>query len=396
MKTYKLLILLILLTVCGCSIDNGVFIIPKTKSALPQKYSYVNGKCITNNVKVEYKKLKRNSLINIINEDDDYFYFNDNNVVLAVDKKYVRINGELKINEYVAYTSKNSVLYSDCEFSEELSTFGINDEVLVIDNFANIYYVQTKDNVFGYMKQGSISRNKYSTRKIEIETNPDTNKSSQNKESHSSSGGQDPTPPPQQPTSGDGEDIQLSYHEEARISLLLNSNEKTGYVLADGTRAYITFLNRNDVVYVEQVGEQYYSILINGYRCIVDKKYVRLDSEDGYACWEGFTYNSFAYEEVDCINSIRKFETNDKVKIIDEIDNIYIVELSDSEIGYIKKNSVSVEKIVRKVEEHIETNSNNDSQNNNQSGQGGHSSSQTQPTPVPEQTDDAEWTVPVL
>lgn len=395
----KLIVLIVLLMLCACS--SNMTSTPKNEvKPLTDKFSYETGKCLIDNLMVEYKSFDRNTKIRIISEDDDYYYTDSFECLLAFSKDYVRTEKQEPFKEYVGYTRNGSGLYSDLELENKIYTFSLNDRVKVLDEFLGLAYVQYEEDKIGYMKIEQVSSKEIIVYKAPpIENN--TSNSSGDNYSSSSGGESNPTPPPEPPqdsapaqSSGDGDDISLSayYVKKPIIRLLANTNSYSGIILVDGTTSYITKLNRDDVVYIVDSTEDDYIVLIGGRKCILNKSYIRKDKDKEYEKWEAYAHGgAYIYNDYDCNQSIDVLSINEKVTVIDEVNNIYVIMLKDGSFGYMKHNSLSKEEIEiyipKKVEEAPVTTGDDHS-----SSSGGGSNSNPDPAPAPE----PEWTPEML
>ena len=227
--------------------------------------------------------------------------------------------------------------------STVIKYFSLNDTVRVIDSFAGLLLVQT-DNETGYMLISSTSKEKISTYVA-----PRNNSSDSGGGTYTppSSGGGSSTPSAPTPSSGDGEDISIYTNiPDSIVSYLAYENTLKGKILKDGTDAYITFMKRDDVVYVLNEENDILTILIDGLKASVERKYVRMDNEKGFDSINVYTRaNSVIYSDYLLRNKIKTCSLNEIIKVIDEFEGRYIVELDDGTIGYIGKYDTSLEEI---------------------------------------------------
>ena len=350
MKKYILIIFVFLLTLTGCdSSKDLVSEASQTIEVLGEKFNYETGKSRIDGLLAEYIKFNRGDNVTITGEDDDYYYINDNHLILSIDKDYIRSDKDEPFKEYEGYTRSGSKLYSDLDLSEKIKTFSLNDKVKVIDKFKKILIIDN-DGQIAYMSQDQVSEKKivvYVAPPVE-ETpvyTPKKKKSSSGGGGGSSGGGGGGGGGS---SSSDGEDIHLAYHDtQSNIVLLAEKDAYEGMILVDNTSANITSYKRDDVVYITGEKDDLYEILIEGRSAFVPKKFVIKDGEEEYETWDAYTRGgASAYSEYNQEKSIKTFKTNDKVKVIDEIDNICIIQLEDGQIGYMSKSKLSKDKIV--------------------------------------------------
>ena len=395
-----LITILTLFMLCACtnevkdvdSKDNNII------NELSPKFIYETGICLKDNTLVEYSSLDRDKQIHIVDEDDVYYYFDNNNLVLAIDKRYVRRLDEEAFVVYTGYTRNGSKLYSDLDLSEDIKKFALNNEVKVIDEFAGVLYVQYED-TFGYMSKSQVSSKKISTYVVpKPSTQNNNNDTTPDYSGGGSSGGSDsssPTPaePTPAPSSGDGEDITLSYYGDTRIVLLSDSGID-GKVLADNIKTYITKLNRGDIVKVLDSDEEYCKILIDGRCGKIKKTYIRLDSEKAYEAWDGYTKSNIRIYNDSGL--IKRCKLNERLHIVDEIDGKYVVELEDGSFAYVDTDDVSKTENKVYVAPKPSTQDNSDT-TPDYSGGGSSNSGSDSSTPTPsEPTPEVEWTPEVL
>lgn len=384
-----ILILLFLLVACSSNKTNDINNTQLEK--VGTKFVYENGKCLRDNLLVEYKTFNRNDNIVITDEDEEFYYINDNNLVLSIRKKFVRTENEEPFKQYNGYTKSGTHLFSDVELEDAVRTFSLNDEIEVIDSFADVLYVKY-ENEYGYMSSGSVSSSKIQEYVAPVAPVPSDSGSSKSKDDDgpSSSPAPSPAPEPSGPAETSGEsdisidDLAYTHHNNRVIPL--TSGNIDAIVLADNTISYITKLSRNDVVFVIGEANDYYEILINGYKARIQTKYVRLDSEKAYESFDAYSESgTVLYEDFDCNKRITSLGINENIKIIDEVDGMYVVKLEDGTEAYTLKTNVSKEKIY--IAPKVEVPSVDDSSGGKSDDDDGPS-----PAPAPSPAPEPEWT----
>lgn len=331
----------------------------KTMSELSDKFTYRTAYILRNDVLAEYKPLNRGEEILILDQDDSFYYIEWNYLNLAIDKNRVRTENEEQFVGYEGYTRDGSGAYSDLDLEEKINTFKLNDKVKVIDSFLGVLLVEYENGKTGYMSPSSVSKTEYSaqtysqTPSVETDTGSDYYYHSNDDDDD---GGTDPAPAPApapapdpgpQPSSGDGEDISLAYFDDGYETVFINdSGFVKAKVLIDNTITYIARFQRGDIVKVLGEEGDFAILLINGRKGKVEKKYIRYDSEKQYESWNGYAISSSCiYKDFDMNEILKLNSANDSIKVIDEVDGMYVVELSDGSIGYMKKSSVSKEEV---------------------------------------------------
>lgn len=342
-----------LLTICsllsGCAITSNQNS-NKEINKLTPKFEYELGKCLKDNTTIEYKTLNRGDNISIINEDDKYFYFDYNGMTLSILKDYVRTENDEPFEEYTGYTRSGSKFYSNKNLDESIHTFSLNDNVKVIDEVLDILIVEY-DGQFGYMNSSQVSKKKISTYVAPKVKEEEHYESSGGGSSGGSSSGGDsggggssaPTPSYNQ----DGDDMSLAYQGGGYHNHFLDTVQKiNGTIKIDGTITYLSRTNRNDTVYVLSEDDNEYTILINGYSGKINKAYVRMDDEEAYQGFDGYTSGgAVAYKDFEKTKKHESFSTNEIVHIIDEVDNMYVISDDEGNEYYISKSVISKNKI---------------------------------------------------
>ena len=333
------------------------------------KFTYENATCRVDGAKVEFSKLNRGNEITIIDEDDEFYYFDNNGLILAIEKVYVRTDNDEQFEEYTGYTYQNADLFSDYAFENYVTSFDKNDEVRVIDEVFGRLIVEYNGQI-GYMRSSEVSdeflKTYYYRPAPKVEEPVYTPSYSGGGGGGGSSsgggggGGDTPTPvnpdPPAPPAPSGYDDNFFEYADDVNVHLLgfevtdnitefvpNDSFEKVqGKVLLDGTVTYITLCNRNENVKVLEYDENTAKILIQGYAGTIEREYIRLENDEAYEEWLGYSYagrvvfNDFNLEDVRTYLS-----KNDEVTVVDEIDGVYVVRLEDGTYGYMEVGDLS-------------------------------------------------------
>ena len=265
------LVLFALFMLVGCANkEKTVADKPQTINQITDKFTYETGKCIVGDVYASYTTFNRGDEIDIVNEDDSFYYFDQNGILLAIEKDYVRTQNDEMFEEYVGYTHKKAKLYSDSKLEEEIKSFNLNDEVKVVDRFLDVVIVEV-DGKICYMEASDISKSRMKEYVAPKQDNtPQTSGGSSN-----GGGNNNPSPEPQD---NDGESIdisELAYYSTSRTINLDTNNVIKGKVIVDNTLAYIASYKRDDVVYIHDEEDDNYIVLVGGRFGKIEKKFVR-------------------------------------------------------------------------------------------------------------------------
>ena len=389
-KTLILMIALAMLT--GCSFfektQEKVEFNNHTINKLNDKFEYVNAKCLRNDAMIEYSTVNRGDEIGIIDEDDKYYYFNKDNLTLAILKDFVRTENEEPFESFTGYARSGRGIYTNYDLKERIKKLSLNDEVNVIDGFLGVYYVEY-EGTYGYMDEDSISRSKISTYVApKITEQAPTSDGGSSHSHHDDGGGGSPAPAPEPKfvPSFDEPEINLhtfSIRNDDTVQCLAYVNEVKGIVLADKIVVYLSVLQRGDAVNVVEENDDICVILIQGRKAKIEKDYIRLDSEEKYESWIGYTYGSSpVYYDYEMNNRIKRFDINDEVEVIDKIKDVCVVQLEDGLIGYMDESNISEEEIYiapKKVEVEVPAASDGGGSSHSHHDDGGGS-----PAPAPE------------
>lgn len=344
----KILIFTIsLLLLTGCSVINTEY--KNTQEQIIEevtgrKFEFSNAICLRDKAKVQFRELNRNDEITIIDEDDDFYYFDNNGLTLAIEKDYVRTQNDEPFEEYVGYTYSYSELFSDYGLKDLIHNFEKNDEVKVIDKVKKVLLVEYEGQ-FGYMYPSDVSDTYIVTR---------TYKPAQTQTSGGGGGGGGYTPPapvnPDPPaSSGDAEEIETSdllafVRNDNQTEYVPNDSFESiqGKVLLDDTIAYITYCSRSEDVRVLDYDEESATLLISGFVGKIKKEYLRLEGEEEYEAWDGYAYGGAEiFYDYELTDEMDWFYKNDDIHVIDRIGDIYVVQLTDGSYGYMSVDDVS-------------------------------------------------------
>jgi len=339
---YVAISLLLVLTGCTKKAEVAKTQGEQTIVEIGDKFAYTLATCLRNDALVSYSKLVRGDEVLIVNEDEKFYFINIKDVVLAIEKKFVRLDTEDAFEEFTGYAVSGSNVYEDYDLTEILKANNLNDQIKVVDHFDHRYLVEI-DGKLAYMADGHLSSTSiYVSNKKDNNSNNNNNNNPPKKDDTNENDGQDIDPnKSKDPTNGDGQDITLSANGKYNVVLLASSDVKKGVVLPLEADTYITIYDRGDKVYVLKIGEEISDVLVNGRKGTIESKYIRLCT-DTYLSWTGYTY-SYAgiYSDYDLTNQIKRYSVNTQVNVIDEVGDRYVIDLGDGQVGYMLKVHVS-------------------------------------------------------
>ncbi len=117
-----------------------------------------------------------------------------------------------------------------------------------------------------------------------------------------------------------------------------------GFIKSAKADVVFAVLNRGDTV--EYIGEaqnaEGYSIVKYGdVYGLIERRFLRLDSEAEYEAWTGYSGGgAMLYEDIDLTVEIGKQSFNTEVNVIDEFENCYLVEVGEA-VGFMAIKTVS-------------------------------------------------------
>ena len=121
-----------------------------------------------------------------------------------------------------------------------------------------------------------------------------------------------------------------------------------GMILSDETEAYLCFLRRSDELKVIEAGDDECTIFINGLSAKLARWAVHLETDAEYETWRAYTAGgAAAYTEYQKNNVLETFGFNDRVWVVDEIQELglYVVEIKGV-YGYMSMNDLSATKLI--------------------------------------------------
>ena len=361
MKKYIVILLVLLLTGCSkLNLSNNKNEINPNISVeeISNKFEYEDGKCRVGFIPVCYSSLNRNNEIDIVDEDDEFYYFDNNGLILAIDKERVRTELDDPFEEYVGYTVYGAEMYYDMDLENFARDFAKNDNVLVKDEFLGVLLVEY-DGEEGYMLPNEVRDSLIPTyRYVAPDPTPTYSGGGGNtsggggSSSGGDSGGGSSQQEGEQKPIGTGGMIPTNptaficdengTHYETNNSF----NKIKGMVLANNSNTYITEFARNSNVKVLSYDDKNVEVLINGFIGKIERKYIKLAEDNDYTSWDGYAYSGTkVYYDFQLENKMTTLDKNDTVSVVDEIDDVYLVMLEDGTYGYVYFENISDTKI---------------------------------------------------
>lgn len=241
-----------------------------------------------------------------------------------MEKRLVRPEGEAPYEGWTGYTRYQAKVYTNyLLLPGDEQTFGTNTQLKVLDDLDGVLVVQNGDSV-GYMRSAELSRSY-------IQSTPSGG---------SNSGG------------ADGGDIVLGGTGGVfgLSSFAPQEGDVTGkgIVLANGAEVILGWFDRGEALsIIDEDGfleekEGWYGIYHEGLYGYARQMLVRMDTDEAYAQWEGFSkYQAKLFDNYSLIGEpVRSLSSNTQLQILEDLGHCYLA--SDGEnTGYIPKDMVS-------------------------------------------------------
>ena len=281
------------------------------------------------NIGAIYTYFDRGEMLNIIDEDGDWYIADLGDVSVFVDKSLVRTEWEEFPEERILYGAKEGFAYSNpYGEGEPVMEIEVNKELNVIDEFGDLMLVEA-DGVKGYLKS-ELTR--------------------ETKVSYGYSGGWDGGGGGGGGGGGaDGGDIQLSYSSQGYTLQLLTevtySFPYNGMVLADEAEGYLTIYKGGESVMVTNRGDEVSTVYDGVNFASVPAWLLIFDLDEPYETWTGYAKSgTLAYNDYRMYDLNRKLDSNTEVEVIYAIGDNLIIE-KDDEILFTEKTNISEERI---------------------------------------------------
>lgn len=266
---------------------------------------------------VAYETYLRGVEASVIGEWKDYFVIAGEEVDLLIEKQFVRTESEEAFEERTGYAKWNTEVYDNVyREGESIEKLTSNKKVTVVDGKGDWLLIEWDENKSGYVDAEQI--NKYPTR------------------AKSSTGGGGAAAG--NTTNGNEFDGSLLSYFGPEMDEL----EEKGVILGDGAKGILCVTVRGDEVKVTAVSDEECEIYLDGFYAKLPRWLLTMEGDEEYEEWTGYArWNAVVYEEYQMRNEIKILKTNDKVKVIDELEEAecYVVEL-DGEVGYMKLDQV--------------------------------------------------------
>lgn len=262
---------------------------------------------------LEYETYLRGVEVSVIGEWKDYFVIAGEEVDLLIEKQFVRTESEEAFEERAGYAKWNTEVYDNVyREGESIEKLTSNKKVTVVDGKGDWLFIQWDEDKSGYVDAEQI--NKYPTKSKSAYTG----------------GGASAAP-------GNANDN--SFHIGALLSYYgpeMTELEEKGLVLGDGSRGILNVTIRDDEVKVTAIGEEVCDVYLDGFYAKLPRWLLTMEGDEAYESWTGYArWNSIIYEEYQMRNELKILKTNDKVKVIDELEEAecYVVEFEAEEDG---------------------------------------------------------------
>ena len=280
----------------------------------------------------------RGDVVDVVGEyDDSHYVIKTDEGYGLVRKEMLRMEGEEAYETWTGYAYWHAEFYTDLSLGgEPAQKLATNTKVEVLDDLGYCYVVKVDDAV-GFIKPNRISKWRFSSGSS---SDDEGGGGSGGGGGGGSAGGQD------------GGDISLSYHGGIQLlAAIEQTGEVTGKatVLADGTEIILGYFKRGEelpIVTEEGFAESkegFYTIYLDGLYAWVKEPLVRMDADeetfeewDGYSRWHAEVYDNFLLIGT----PTDKLNTNTKIRIVDELENCYMVEIEEV-TGFMAKDSLS-------------------------------------------------------
>ncbi len=339
-KLVLALLVLALAFTCGCAKEDPAptetvpattvpeTTVPETTEATVPAPELVYGTAEVNGVAAVLDTLSRGDMVDVVDSfDEKHYVLKTESGYGLVEKNLVRVAGEPQPELWTGYALYNAELHSDFRMTgEPLKKLKSNAKVEVLDDLGWCYFVQYEE-VSGYMALEDVS--KY------------PRKSGSGNGGGGGGGG-----------GADGGDIQLQFNGGVTLLSLFTPQEGNvsgqATVLADGVEVILGYFDRGEQIpIVAEAGfaeekKGCHTVYLNGLYTYVSETLVRMEGEEPYAEWEGYSkYKAVMYEDLWLHNVLlERMNTNTKVRVLFELENCYLVE-TDGLTGYMPKDKVS-------------------------------------------------------
>lgn len=259
---------------------------------------------------LEYETYLRGVEVSVIGEWKDYFVIAGEEVDLLVEKQFVRTESEEAFEERAGYAKWNTEVYDNVyREGESIEKLTSNKKVTVVDGKGDWLFIQWDEDKSGYVDADMI--NKWPTKKKVVE------------------GGSGAA-------SGSYNDNGFIADQLAYVGPEMDALEEKALVLGDGARGALTVTVRDDEVKVTAVGEEVCDVYLDGFYAKLPRWLLTMEGDEEYEAWTGYArWNAIIFEEYQMRNELKILKTNDKVKVIDELEEAecYVVEFEAEEDG---------------------------------------------------------------
>ena len=280
-----------------------------------------------------YAILELGTEVTVIGKYSDYYVIDGEEVDLLIDERFLRLEGEEPFEPWTGYAMGSTKVYANGYMDGEvIAELGTNAEVQVIDGKADWLRIQWSDGE-GYARLEEISDHKLVARGKKGGGGPQDG-------TDVSLGGLASFIVKEKPGI-----MQLSAYVGPEMEPVANVKALT---LTHDTRAYLFLTERGDELKVTKVDEEVCEIYVNGFYAEVPRWLVHLEGDEEYEAWDGFAKGEDMYEEYQLRHVLAELNTNDELRVIDELPTCYVVEF-DGQTGYVELEQVSEHRIVARA-----------------------------------------------
>lgn len=277
--------------------------------------------------------LMRDDVVDVVGEYDEGHYVIKTDLGYGlVKKELLRLKGESAYEIWTGYAYWNAEVYDNLHLTgEPAQKLKANTKVEVLDDLGYCYVVRVEETE-GFMNKSLLAKWPFS-----------------------SGGGNSDSESGVDSTGADGGDISLPFQGNiVSLSAIEQTGNVTGQaaVLADGTEVVLGYFDRGEEIpMVAEDGfaenwDGYVTVYLNGLYAYVPQELVLTQGAEAYEAWDGYSrWNGVVYDNFYLLGDpIDKLYINNKVHVIAELENCYLVEVNEV-IGYMSKGMVSQTRI---------------------------------------------------
>lgn len=320
------LALMLLLTVASCGKTEPEVVEP-TPTPAPTEPAWEEGIARAGYGEEVYELLAKDTEVKVIGKWKDYFAIEGEELNLLVETRFIRLDSEEIFAPWKGYAKYGTLVYDNVYMEgESIAALAGNKAVNVLEGKGDWLLIEWDNGE----KTGYVDADMIRTYRATGGSGGSSSGGS------GSSGGA---------TSGEGGDINLDLlaYMGPEVEVL----NEGGVVLANDVRSSMYLTIRDEKLKVTNVTEEECEIYMEGYTAKLPRWLVFMEGDEEYVQWTGYAKSSaVVYEEYQMRNEVQTLKRNTEVLVLDELpDYCYVVEI-EGEIGYMKLDGVSRNKIV--------------------------------------------------